>query len=95
MTRSTDAVLAIITVSSIYIALWVGALPSPAIFHDEILPVLPWWALVSYGCYALYSLGYGVYTLNDKEDKYEELVGQIKEAKSFLKKNGVDVKEDD
>ncbi|QPG76522.1 hypothetical protein FOA43_003911 [Brettanomyces nanus] len=93
MTKATDTALAFITISSIYIALWVEAIPLPALLHDEILPVLPWWALVSYGCYCLYSLGYGVYVLNDREDKYQELLSQISEAKAFMKKNGVDVKE--
>ncbi|VEU19818.1 DEKNAAC100832 [Brettanomyces naardenensis] len=92
MTKLTDTILTILTVSSIYLVLYVGAIPTPAVIHDEILPVLPWWALVSYGCYALFSLGYGVFTLNDKEDKYEELLSQISEARGFLEKNGVDVK---
>lgn len=94
MTKAADAILAVITVTTLYLALYCKAIPTPTIFHDEILPVLPWWALITYGCYALFSLGYGVYTLHDKKDKYEELKDQIVEAKAFLKKNGIDVGED-
>lgn len=91
MTKAYETAVYALVISAIYFALWVGVFPTPAIFHDEILPVIPWWALVSFGCYALYSLGYGVYTLQDKKEKYVELTEQIKEAKVFLKANGVDV----
>lgn len=46
---------------------------------------------MSFGCYTLFSLGYGVYVLEDKKDKYVELKEQITEAKTFLKAKGVEV----
>lgn len=89
MTKATDAALAFITATAIYVAFYFGAIPTPAIVYEQIIPVLPWWALVSYGCYTLGSLGYGVFTLEDKPDKYEELLTQIIEAKQYLAENNV------
>lgn len=91
MTKAYETVVVALAISSIYFALSVGVIPTPATFHDDVLPVIPWWALVSFGCYALFSLGYGVFTLQDKEEKYVELKEQIAEAKTFLKAKGVDV----
>ncbi|ESW98338.1 hypothetical protein KL918_003916 [Ogataea parapolymorpha] len=91
MTKASETVLAIFTLSAIYFSLLVGVIPLPKIVQQEVLPVVPWWALVSFGCYALGTLGYGVFTFKDKEDKYHELLGEIAEAKEFLKKNGVDI----
>ncbi|ODV87541.1 glycoside hydrolase family 72 protein [[Candida] arabinofermentans NRRL YB-2248] len=88
---ASETILAAFTISAIYFTFYVGVIPLPSIISDEILPVLPWWGLVSFGCYALGTLGYGVYTFKDKEDKYKELLGEIDEAKVFLKANGVDV----
>ncbi|ODQ47124.1 hypothetical protein PICMEDRAFT_31359 [Pichia membranifaciens NRRL Y-2026] len=91
MTKAYETTVYALAISAIYFALWVGVFPTPAVFQNEVLPVVPWWALVSFGCYTLFSLGYGVYTLQDKKDKYVELTEQIKEAKTFLKAKGVDV----
>lgn len=91
MTKASETVLYLITVVAIYLALYVGVIPTGEVFQKEVLPVVPWWALVSFGCYALFSLGHGVYTLNDKEDKYLELKEQIQEAKTDLKANGIDI----
>lgn len=91
MTKAYETAVYALAISAIYFSLWVGIFPTPTTFHDLVLPVIPWWALVSFGCYTLYSLGYGVYTLQDKKDKYVELKEQIVEAKTFLKANGVDV----
>lgn len=91
MTKAYETIVYAITLSAIYFSLSVGAIPTPEIFQNTILPVIPWWALVSFGCYALFELGYGVFTLQDKKDKYVELKEQIVEAKTFLKAKGVDV----
>jgi dolichyl-phosphate mannosyltransferase polypeptide 3 len=90
MTKAYETVIYVLTASAIYFALSVGVIPTSNTFHDEILPVIPWWGLITFGCYALFSLGYGVFTLQDKEDKYYELKDQIEEAKTFLKGKGVD-----
>ncbi|GMM47598.1 hypothetical protein DAPK24_041960 [Pichia kluyveri] len=91
MTKAYETAVFFFAITSIYAALYFGVIPTSEIFHNEILPVIPWWALISFGSYALFSLGYGVYTLQDKEDKYIELKEQISEAKTFLKSQGVDV----
>ncbi|KAF9262537.1 dolichol-phosphate mannosyltransferase subunit 3 [Marasmius fiardii PR-910] len=58
---------------------------------DEILPVLPWWLLVSFGSYSLFSLGWGVFTFRDCPEAYHELLNEISEAKNDLQAKGVSV----
>jgi dolichol-phosphate mannosyltransferase subunit 3 len=70
--QQTVSVFAIIAV--IYYAAWVKLIPTPDLFHEQILPVLPWWFLVSMGSFALGTLGLNVLTFNDKPEKYQELV---------------------
>ena len=91
MTKAFETVVYVFAISAIYFALTTGTIPTSETFQSEVLPVLPWWALVSFGCYTLFSLGYGVYVLEDKKDKYVELKEQITEAKTFLKAKGVEV----
>ncbi|GMF02978.1 unnamed protein product [Ambrosiozyma monospora] len=91
MTKAAETVLTLFTLSAIYFALLFGVIPTSELVQNEILPVVPWWALVSFGAYALGSLGLGVFTFKDKEDKYKELLLEIDEAKAYLSKNGVDV----
>lgn len=89
MTKATQSVLAAFVISAVYFALYTGVLPTPALVRTEIVPYLPFWALVTFGAYALASLGWGVFTFKDKEDKYKELLVQIDEAKVFYKEKGI------
>ena len=57
-------------------------------------PQIPFWALVSFGSYLLFKLGWGVFTFNDVPDAHKELLGQIKEARAELRAKGVDVGDD-
>ncbi|EGW35113.1 uncharacterized protein SPAPADRAFT_131507 [Spathaspora passalidarum NRRL Y-27907] len=91
MTKATDAALTLYTLVAIYFASYVGIFPLPQKVHDEILPYLPFWGLVTFGSYALATLGWGIVTFKDKEDKYKELVGQIDEAKQFYKSKGIEL----
>lgn len=91
MTKATETGLTLFFLSAIYFALYTGVIPSPAKFHDEILPFLPWWGLVTFGAYALLTLGWGIVTFKDKKDKYEELKIQIEEAKAFYKSKGINI----
>jgi hypothetical protein len=50
---------------------------------------LPFWAIVSFGAYLLFRLGYGVATFNDVPDAHKELMLQIAQAKKELKAKGV------
>lgn len=91
MTKITETLLAFFALSAVYFALYSGVLPSSEKFHDDILPFLPWWTLVTFGAYSLGTLGWGILTFKDKEDKYKELLDQIDEAKSFYKEKGIDL----
>ena len=71
MTKATETGLTIFALSAIYFALITGVIPTPAKIHDEILPYLPWWGLVTFGSYALSTLGWGIVTFKDKEHKYK------------------------
>ncbi|KAF2857563.1 hypothetical protein K470DRAFT_260684 [Piedraia hortae CBS 480.64] len=52
---------------------------------------LPFWALVSFGSYLLFQLGWGVYSFNDVPEARAELMKQIEHARTDLKRMGVDV----
>ncbi|WPA98483.1 uncharacterized protein RHO25_003095 [Cercospora beticola] len=75
----------------LYTILFAGLLPLPAAIQTEIIPYLPFWALISFGAYLLGKLGYGVLTFNDVPEAHEELMQQIQEARKDLKTKGVDV----
>ncbi|KAK6464142.1 dolichol-phosphate mannosyltransferase subunit 3 [Scheffersomyces coipomensis] len=91
MTKATEALLTVFALSAVYFALLTGVIPSTELIYNEILPYLPWWGLVSFGSYALATLGWGVLTFKDKEAKYKELLGQIDEAKAFYKTKGLNL----
>lgn len=88
MTKATDTALALFAATAIYFSLSAFS-SSGTMFHNEILPFLPFWAIVSAGAYTLGTLGWGVFTFNDNKDKYEELLVQIDEAKEFYKAKGL------
>lgn len=93
MTKATETGLVLFALSAIYFSLYSGVIPTSDKIHDEILPYLPFWALVTFGAYSLATLGWGVLTFKDKEGKYKELLEQIDEAKKFYKEKGFDVDE--
>lgn len=62
----------------------------PAKIQNDIIPYLPFWAVVSLGAYLLGRLGLGVLTFNDTQDAYIELQAQIEKAKEDLKSKKVD-----
>ncbi|KAG1788920.1 dolichol-phosphate mannosyltransferase subunit 3 [Suillus plorans] len=78
----------------IYLLVLFEALPIPFIdasVAQEILPVIPWWLLVSFGSYSLWSLGWGVFTFRDCPEAYHELLQEINEAKNDLRSRAVTV----
>ncbi|KAI5782615.1 dolichol-phosphate mannosyltransferase subunit 3 [Geopyxis carbonaria] len=91
MTRATQTISLLLLVSSLYMAAFLGLIPFPDKIQTEIIPVLPFWLLVSFGAYLLFSLGWGVFTFKDTEDAYKELVQEIDEAKRDLRAKGVEV----
>lgn len=56
-----------------------------------MLSQLPFWALISFGAFLLFKLGYGVLTFNDVPDAHAELMKQIDHAKQELRGKGVEV----
>ncbi|EMC92583.1 hypothetical protein BAUCODRAFT_151014 [Baudoinia panamericana UAMH 10762] len=91
MTRAQQTLSIGLLVASVYMVAFLGLAPLPKKIADDIIPVLPFWALVTFGAYLLAKLGYGVLTFNDCPDAYEELMKQIQEAREDLKKKGVEV----
>ncbi|KAI9860235.1 MAG: hypothetical protein M1824_003235 [Vezdaea acicularis] len=56
-----------------------------------LLSSLPFWALVSFGSYLLFKLGFGVFTFNDVPAAHDELMTEIELARTDLRAKGVDV----
>ncbi|KAH7175402.1 dolichol-phosphate mannosyltransferase subunit 3 [Dactylonectria macrodidyma] len=91
MTRAQQTISLALLVSSLYLALFLELIPLPPVVQEQIVPVLPFWALVSFGAYLLFRLGLGILTFNDVPDAHSELMKEIDEAKVDLRKLGVDV----
>ncbi|KAL1923132.1 uncharacterized protein VTP21DRAFT_9508 [Calcarisporiella thermophila] len=91
MTRATEALTFFGTVFVVYFALVFNIIPHPKLIHDEILPYLPWWSLVTFGAYSLGTLGLHVMTFSDCPEAYQELMEEIRAAKDDLRVHGVSV----
>ncbi|KAF2745085.1 dolichol phosphate mannosyltransferas-like protein subunit 3 [Sporormia fimetaria CBS 119925] len=94
MTRASQTISIAFLLSSLYLAIFTEIVPFPEKIQREIVPVIPFWALVSFGAYLLFKLGLGVFTFNDVPEAHKELLGQIKQAREELRAKGVDVGED-
>ncbi|KAL7923281.1 Dolichyl-phosphate-mannosyl transferase [Trichoderma austrokoningii] len=91
MTRAQQTISLGLLVSSIYLALYLELIPLPPLVQKEIVPVLPFWALISFGALLLFRLGWGVFTFNNVPTAHKELMEEIEMAKVDLRKLGVDV----
>jgi len=94
MTRATRVALGSTILFISYLLALFAFIPVPffSMAHTEqILPVLPWWLLVSFGSYTLWSLGHGLYTFRECTDAYTELLNEVAQAKSELRLRGVSV----
>ncbi|GAB7339610.1 hypothetical protein MBLNU457_6207t1 [Dothideomycetes sp. NU457] len=91
MTKATQQITLFTILASIYAALFMNIVPLPSTIRDDIVPVLPFWAIVSFGAFLLAKLGYNVMTFNDVPEAYAELMGEIDIAKSELRLKGVEV----
>jgi len=94
MTRAKRVALWSTTVSVAYFLALFTYIPVPFLAEEhtqQILPVLPWWLLVSFGSYALWSLGHGLCTFRECTDAYTELWSEISQAKAELRLKGVSV----
>ncbi|KAJ9142330.1 hypothetical protein NKR23_g7217 [Pleurostoma richardsiae] len=91
MTRAFETVSIALLATSLYLSFYLELVPLPEVVQQEILPVIPFWCLVSFGAFMLARLGWGVLTFNDCPDAYKELMGEIEMAKKDLRTMGVDV----
>jgi len=94
MTRATRFAAYALSFLIAYLLVWFSVLPIPFIdtaSTDKIVPVIPWWCLVSFGSYSLGSLGWGLWTFRDCPEAYDELMHEISQAKNDLRGKGVTV----
>ncbi|RDA95412.1 hypothetical protein CP533_5389 [Ophiocordyceps camponoti-saundersi (nom. inval.)] len=91
MTRAQQTISLGLLVSSLYLALYLELIPLPPLVQNQIVPVLPFWALVSFGALLLFRLGLGLVTFNDVPEAHKELMLEIDMAKADLRTLGVDV----
>ncbi|KAF9328274.1 hypothetical protein BG006_008524 [Podila minutissima] len=93
MTRATEAATFFGIIATVYLALLFQLLPIslPETVQDFTLPVLPWWALVTFGAYSLGNIGYHVLTFRDCPEAYDELQVQIAQAQNDLRSKGVTI----
>jgi len=91
MSRATQSISILFALISLYIALFLGYVPVSTKIQEDIVPVLPFWSLVSFGAFLLARLGYGVMTINDVPEAHAELMAQIQQARTELKAKGVTV----
>ncbi|CAO2648013.1 Nn.00g089350.m01.CDS01 [Neocucurbitaria sp. VM-36] len=94
MTRAQQTISIAMLLTSIYLAVYMEVVSFPEKIQNEVVPVIPFWALVSFGAYLLFKLGWGVFTFNDVPEAHKELMQQISQARVELKAQGVDVGED-
>ncbi|KAH8903654.1 dolichyl-phosphate mannosyltransferase polypeptide 3 [Coniochaeta sp. PMI_546] len=91
MTRAQQTISIALLVSSLYLSLYLELVPLPTVVQKDIVPVLPFWLLVSFGAYLLFRLGWGVLTFNDVPEAHKEIMTEIEMAKADLRTLGVDV----
>ncbi|KAF2993553.1 hypothetical protein G7054_g11632 [Neopestalotiopsis clavispora] len=91
MTRAQQTISIALLASSFYLALFLQLVPLPELIQTEVVPVLPFWALVSFGAFLLFRLGWNVMTFNDVPEAHKELMAEIEMAKNDLRGLGVDV----
>lgn len=91
MTRAQQTISIALLVSSLYLSLYLELVPLPAVVQKDIVPVLPFWLLVTFGAYLLFRLGWGVLTFNDVPEAHKEIMTEIELAKADLRTLGVDV----
>ncbi|PHH90457.1 hypothetical protein CDD83_3589 [Cordyceps sp. RAO-2017] len=91
MTRAQQTISVGLLVTSLYLALYLELIPLPPLVQQQIVPVLPFWVLVSFGAVLLFRLGLGILTFNDVPQAHKELTQEIEMAKQELRQLGVDV----
>lgn len=57
--------------------------------YEFTISAVPYWFLITFGCYALIKIGLGLSTLRDCVEESASLDKEIKEAKAFLSQKGL------
>ncbi|KAI9373973.1 dolichol-phosphate mannosyltransferase subunit 3 [Aspergillus egyptiacus] len=91
MTRAQQTLSVLLLVSSLYLSLYLGLVPLNETVQREVIPVLPFYALICFGCYLLGRLGLAILTFHDVPEAHKELQGEIEQAKAELRRANVDV----
>jgi len=94
MARAHRLSLIATIVTIVYLLLFFQVFPVPLLdakIAEQILPVFPWWLLVTFGSYCLWSIGMGLVSLRECPEAYNELLVEITEAKNDLRSKGVAV----
>jgi dolichyl-phosphate mannosyltransferase polypeptide 3 len=91
MTRAQQTLSVFLLVSSLYLSLYLGLVPLNETVQTEVIPVLPFYAVIAFGCYLLGRLGLAIFTFNDVPEAHAELQKEIELAKVELRKGNVDV----
>ncbi|KAF2712189.1 dolichol phosphate mannosyltransferas-like protein subunit 3 [Pleomassaria siparia CBS 279.74] len=91
MTRAQQTTSIALLLTSIYLAVFFEVVSFSETIQKEIVPVLPFWSLVTFGAYLLFKLGWGVFTFNDVPEAHKELMAEIQLARKELSAKGVDV----
>ncbi|KAG6334003.1 hypothetical protein ID866_5086 [Astraeus odoratus] len=94
MARAHRVAAFTLTLVVLYILALFSFVPVPFIdvnSSHQILPLIPWWLLVSFGSYSLWCLGWGIFTFRDCPEAYHELLKEINDAKNELRTKGVTV----
>lgn len=94
MARAHRVALIATPTTALYLLLFFNLVPVPLLdakIAEQILPVIPWWLLVTFGSYCLGSIGMGLFNLRECPEAYNELLVEITEAKNDLRTKGVTV----
>lgn len=91
VTRAEQTISIALLITSCYLSLFTKVVELPEHFQKEVVPYLPFWALMSFGAYLLGRLGYNVMTFRDVPEAHKELMEEISLAKADLRRLGVDV----
>ncbi|ORX87372.1 dolichol-phosphate mannosyltransferase subunit 3 [Anaeromyces robustus] len=61
------------------------------VWLDEILPCIPWEALIAFCAYSMANVGWKLITFVDTPDDYTSLLKDIETAKADLRSKGLDI----
>lgn len=82
----------LITIAAFFAA-WFVLLSDALPFHlsdsvTQVISVLPWWLLVSFGCYSLASIGYNLLIFRECPSALPSLEADLKRARVHLTQKG-------